>query len=62
MSPDNIVNHLTATRSLCIVYACDATPFRGQSLALFVKSFRVDMWVSARSALGGSAVRKFHIF
>ena len=27
ISPDHIVNHLTAIRSLCIIYNCDTTPF-----------------------------------
>ena len=39
MSPDNIVNHLTAIRSLC---GCDTTPFRDQRLPLFVKSLKIN--------------------
>ena len=42
MSLDNIVNHLTAIRSLCIVYGCDTTPFRDQRLPLFVKSLKIN--------------------
>ena len=42
MSPDNIVNHLTAIRSICIIYACDTTLFSNQRLPLFVKSLKIN--------------------
>ena len=42
MSPDHIVNHLTAIRSLCIIYNCDTTPFRDQRLLLFIKSLKIN--------------------
>ena len=42
MSPDNIVNHLTAIRSLCIIYNCDTTPFQDQRLHLFIKSLKIN--------------------
>ena len=42
MSPDNIVNHLTVIKSLCIIYACDTTPFRDQRLPFFVKSLKIN--------------------
>ena len=42
MSPDHIVNHLTAIRSLCIIYNCDTTPFRDQRLHLFIKSLKIN--------------------
>ena len=42
MSPDNIVNHITAVRSLSIIYACDTTPFRDHRIPLFVKSLKIN--------------------
>ena len=42
MSPDHIVNHLTAIRSLCIIYNCDTTPFRDHRLVLFTKSLKIN--------------------
>ena len=42
MSPDNIVNHITAVRSLAIIYACDTTPFRDQRIPIFVKSLKIN--------------------
>ena len=44
-SPDNIVNHLTAIRSLCIIYVCDTTPFPDQRLPLFVKSLKINTFM-----------------
>ena len=38
MSPDHITNHLTALRSMCIVYGVNSIPFRGQKIPLFIKS------------------------
>ena len=42
MSPDNIVNHLTAVRSLAIIYACDTVPFRDHRIPLFIKSLKLN--------------------
>ena len=42
MSPDHIVNHLTAIRSLCIIYNCDTTPFGDQRLLFFIKSLKIN--------------------
>ena len=35
MSPDHSTNHLTAIRSMCIVYDCNTIPFRNQWIPLF---------------------------
>ena len=51
MSPDNIVNHLTAIISLCITYACDTTPFQDQRLPLFVKSLKINRSFQPRTTL-----------
>ena len=42
MSPDNIVNHLTAVRSLAIIYACDTLPFHDHRIPLFIKSLKIN--------------------
>ena len=42
MSPDNIVNHLTAVRSLSIIYAIDTSPFRDNRISLFIKSLKIN--------------------
>ena len=42
MSPDNIINHLTAARSLAIIYACDTLPFRDHRIPLFIKSLKIN--------------------
>ena len=43
MSPDNIVNmHLTAVRSLAIIYACDTLPFRDHRIPIFIKSLKIN--------------------
>ena len=42
MCPDNIVNHLTAVRSLAIIYACDTLPFRDHRIPLFIKSLKIN--------------------
>ena len=42
MSPDNIVNHLTAVRSLAIIYACDTVPFHDHRIPLFIKSLKIN--------------------
>ena len=55
MSPDHIVNYLTAIRSLCIIYNCDTTPFRDQRLLLFIKSLEINRqfnpWIINESLL-----------
>ena len=35
MSPEHIVNHLTAIKSLCITYACEKSPFHHQRLFIY---------------------------
>ena len=42
MSPDNIVNYLTAIRCLAIIYAIDTSPFRINRIPLFVKSLKIN--------------------
>ena len=42
MSPDHITNHITAIRSMCIVYATDTHPFRDQRIPLFIKSLKLN--------------------
>ena len=42
MSPDNIVNHLTAVRSLSIIYACDTSAFRDHRIPIFIKSLKIN--------------------
>ena len=42
MSPDNITNHITAIRSISIMYGIDTTPFRDQRIPLFVKSLKIN--------------------
>ena len=42
MSPDNITNHITAIRSMSIIYGLDTTPFRDQRVPLFVKSLKIN--------------------
>ena len=37
MSASNIRNHLTAIRSMCIIYDCNAYPFRDSRIPLFIK-------------------------
>ena len=51
MSPDHIVNHLTAIRSLCIIYNCDTTPFRDERLLLFIKSLKINRQFNPRFKL-----------
>ena len=41
MSLDNIVNHLTAVRSLMIIYACDTLAFRDHRIPIFIKSLKI---------------------
>ena len=42
MSASNIINHLTAIRSMCIIYNCDSTPFRDNRIPLFVKAMKLN--------------------
>ena len=42
MSPDHITNHITAIRSMCIIYAIDTFPFRDQRIPLFIKSLKLN--------------------
>ena len=42
MSPDNIVNYLTAVRSLAIIYACDTLAFRDHRIPIFIKSLKIN--------------------
>ena len=42
MSPDNIVNHLSAVRSLSIIYACDTSAFRDHRIPIFIKSLKIN--------------------
>ena len=42
MSPDHITNHLTAARSMCIVYGVNTIPFRDQRIPLFTKSLKIN--------------------
>ena len=40
MSAANITNHITAVRSLLIIYNCDASVFRDNRIPLFIKSIK----------------------
>ena len=42
MSPDNITNHITAIRSISIIYGLDTAPFRDQRITLFIKSLKIN--------------------
>ena len=42
MSPDYITNHLTAVRSMCIIYGKNTSPFRDQKIPLFIKSLKIN--------------------
>ena len=42
MSAANITNHLTAIRSMLIIYNCDASAFRDQRIPLFIKSVKIN--------------------
>ena len=42
MSPDHITNHITAIRSMCIVYGVNTLPFRDHRIPLFVKSLKLN--------------------
>ena len=42
MSPDNITNHITAIRSISIIYGLDTAPFRDQRIPLFIKSLIIN--------------------
>ena len=42
ISPDNITNHLTAVRSMFIVYGYNTAPFRDQRIPLFIKSLKIQ--------------------
>ena len=42
MSPDNITNHITAIRSISIIYGLDIAPFRDQRIPLFIKSLKIN--------------------
>ena len=36
MSPDHITNHITAVRSMCIIYGVNTLPFRDQRIPLII--------------------------
>ena len=42
MSPDHITNHITAIRSMCIVYGINTIPFRDHRIPLFIKSLKLN--------------------
>ena len=42
MSAANITNHLTAIRSMLIIYNCDASAFRDHRIPLFIKSVKIN--------------------
>ena len=42
MSAANITNHLTAIRSMLIIYNCDASAFRDERIPLFIKSVKIN--------------------
>ena len=42
MSASHISNHLTAIRSMCIIYNCNTTPFRDNRLPLFIKAVKLN--------------------
>ena len=42
MSASNIANHLTAIRSMCIIYNCDTTSFRNNRIPLFIKAVKLN--------------------
>ena len=42
MSPDHITNHLTADKSMCIIYGINTIPFRDQRIPLFIKSLKLN--------------------
>ena len=42
MSPDNITNHITGIRSMCIIHGANTSPFRDQRIPLFIKSLKIN--------------------
>ena len=42
MSATNITNHLTAVKSLLIIYNCDASAFRDHRILLFINSVKIN--------------------
>ena len=40
ITPSNITNYVTATRSMLILYACNISPFQDQRIPLFVKAIK----------------------
>ena len=42
MSASNITNHLTAIRSMCIIYNCNKIPFRDDRIPLFIKAVKLN--------------------
>ena len=42
MSASNITNHLTAIRSMCIIYNCDTTSLRDNRIPLFIKAVKLN--------------------
>ena len=42
MSASNISNHLTAIRSMCIIYDCDTSSFRDKRIPLFIKAVKCN--------------------
>ena len=41
ISASNISNHLTAIRSMCIIYGCDTALFRDNRIPLFIKAIKL---------------------
>ena len=46
LSPDNITNHITGTRSMSIIYGLNTVPFRDQRIPLFVKSLKINRFLA----------------
>ena len=51
MSPDHITNHITASRSMCIVCGVDTLTFRDQRIPLFIKSLNLNRSFTPRMSL-----------
>ena len=51
MSPDNVTNHLTAARSMFIIYGYNTAPFRDQRIPLFIKSLKINRPITPKLQL-----------
>ena len=51
MSPDNITNHLTAARTMFIIYGYNTAPFRDQRIPLFIKSLKINRPITPKLQL-----------